>query len=198
MDKTEIKILAAARKVFVAKGLDGARMQEIVDDAGINKALLHYYFRSKQKLFDAIFQEAFQQFIPRMDETFSSGKSMEEIVSDFIDAYYAVLEINPFLPQFVIGELNRNPDQLPGFMTEKIGLTTIADKAVQLFQREDINIKDPYQFMVSVISMIIFPFVARPILHHIVFKGNQEMIDKLFSERKTYVKKCAMELLKVS
>jgi TetR/AcrR family transcriptional regulator len=62
--ETERKILQAAREVFQRKGLYGARMQEIADAAGINKALLHYYFRNKDKLFDAIFSDVFQNFIP--------------------------------------------------------------------------------------------------------------------------------------
>ena len=62
---TEQKIREAARKVFQAKGMHGARMQDIADTAGINKALLHYYFRSKDQLFEAIFKEALQQLIPK-------------------------------------------------------------------------------------------------------------------------------------
>ena len=69
---TEQLILEAAKKVFFNKGFDGARMQEIADVAGINKALLHYYFRSKDKLFEAIFFDAFQQFIPRVVENMNA------------------------------------------------------------------------------------------------------------------------------
>ncbi|MCF8370995.1 MAG: TetR/AcrR family transcriptional regulator [Bacteroidales bacterium] len=195
MDNTETKIIDAARRVFVAKGLDGARMQEIADEAGINKALLHYYFRSKQKLFDAIFEEAFQQFIPTMGATIASGKNPQEIITIFIDAYFRVLEQNPFLPQFVIGELNRDPSRLATFMAEKIGLTSLVDKAMSLFQNEGFNLKNPQQFMISLISMIIFPFVAKPILHHIIFKGDQLLVDQFFAERKSYVTTSALQLL---
>ncbi len=61
---TEEAILVAARKVFESKGFDGARMQEISDRAGINRALLHYYFRSKDKMFERIFDEALERFMP--------------------------------------------------------------------------------------------------------------------------------------
>ena len=69
---TEQTILQAAKKVFIQKGMEGARMQEIADEAGINKALLHYYFRSKDKLFEAIFQDAILKFIPDMMEMLQS------------------------------------------------------------------------------------------------------------------------------
>ena len=77
---TEKTILEAAKKVFLDKGFDGARMQEIADEAGINKALLHYYFRSKDKLFDAIFEEAFKQFLPNISDIMVSDISIEEKV----------------------------------------------------------------------------------------------------------------------
>jgi AcrR family transcriptional regulator len=77
MDKdltTEQKILEAARKIFLAKGLDGARMQDIADEAGINKAMLHYYFRSKDKLFEKIFAEVAGHFLPKIMAIFESKK----------------------------------------------------------------------------------------------------------------------------
>ena len=198
MDNTETKILQAARKVFIVKGLDGARMQEIADEAEINKALLHYYFRSKQKLFDAVFEVAFQQFIPTMDETISSGKSPQEMIPLFIDAYFAILDQNPFIPQFVIGELNRDPSRIATFMSEKVGLTTLVNKMVSLFKSEGFNLVNPQQFMSSLVSMIIFPFLARPILQHIVFQNNDESVSQFYIERKEYVKMHTLQLLNSS
>ncbi len=80
---TEQNILVAARKVFIEKGRDGARMQEIANEAGINKALLHYYFRSKQKLFEAVFLEAFDKFLPQTELLISSDKPFFEKLIDF-------------------------------------------------------------------------------------------------------------------
>ena len=80
----EEKILKAARKVFVAKGFEGARMQEIANEAGINKALLHYYFRSKARLFEAIFDEAMSKFVPKIFETFTSDKKFLKKIEIFV------------------------------------------------------------------------------------------------------------------
>jgi TetR/AcrR family transcriptional regulator len=73
-------ILNAAREVFIERGMDGARMQEIADKAGINKALLHYYFRSKDKLFHAVFLEAFQQFQPQIELLINAEKTIHSKV----------------------------------------------------------------------------------------------------------------------
>ena len=198
MDNTETKIKEAARRIFITKGMDGARMQEIADEAGINKALLHYYFRSKQKLFDAVFAEAFQTFIPKMDQTISSDKNITEVISDFVDAYYAVISENPFIPQFVINELNRDPSKLANFMSKEVGLAPIAIRAIERFKNNGVNIDSPQQFMISLVGLIIFPFVAQPILHHIIFQGDEEAVEQFFAERKSYVKKYALQMLLAS
>ena len=83
---TEQIILKAARKVFTHKGFDGARMQEIADEAGINKALLHYYFRSKDKLFEAIFKEVITTFFPRIISVLTSDLSLFEKITLFTDS----------------------------------------------------------------------------------------------------------------
>lgn len=72
IENAEQKILTAARNVFIRKGFAGARMQEIADEAGINKALLHYYFRSKEKLFEVIFKESFGKLLPKGPKYFNS------------------------------------------------------------------------------------------------------------------------------
>ena len=69
---TEQKILRAAEQVFMRAGYDGSRMQEIADEAGINKAMLHYCFKNKQLLFEAVFMNAFSQLAPQVNEIFNS------------------------------------------------------------------------------------------------------------------------------
>ena len=93
-ESTEQKILDAARTIFMRKGLNGARMQEIADEAGINKALLHYYFRSKDKLFYAIFKEAFNILIPYVSAVFNSDESIEIKLTRLAEKYIDILEIN--------------------------------------------------------------------------------------------------------
>src|SRR5208283_4719482 len=106
---TEEVIFDAARTVFIEKGFEGARMQEIALVAGINKALLHYYYRTKEKLFNAIFERVFSQFIPKVIEFMESDTGVLDKLSFFIETYIDVLLHNPFIPQFVINEINRNP-----------------------------------------------------------------------------------------
>ena len=129
---TETLILDTARQIFIEKGFDGARMQEIADKAGINKALLHYYYRSKQKLFEAIFDESFKKIIPRIFEFMSSSKSLEFKIEQFVSSYIDILIENPHLPSFVLHELNRNPGRITDMvLISGIDSTSIKNKLAE-------------------------------------------------------------------
>ena len=107
----EEKIVAAARKVFTTKGMAGARMQDIADEAGINKAMLHYYFRDKDKLFETIFITEAQRFFPKINMIFQSDASLFDKIENFVNEYIDEMQENPYLPWFVMNEINRDPDQ---------------------------------------------------------------------------------------
>lgn len=182
---TEKKILEAAKIVFLEKGFDGARMQEIADKAGMNKALLHYYFRSKEKMFDAIFQEAFQQFIPRVAEIMMTDKPLFEKLESFIDTYLTMLFNNPHLPGFVLHEINRNPEKIvnifknSGIKPEYLGMAI--SKEVEAG-----NIKPvlPVHLIVNILGMCLFPFIAKPIIKGFLFHNDDELFADFLSERK--------------
>ena len=106
---TEAQILDAAKDIFQKKGMDGARMQEIADEAGINKAMLHYYYRSKQLLFEAVFSNAFSLLAPELNKVLNDDSSIEDKVKNFTSNYISFISKHPYLPNFIIHELNRNP-----------------------------------------------------------------------------------------
>ena len=107
---TEEKILQAARKIFVMKGMTGSRMQDIADEAGINKALLHYYFRNKEKLFEVVFWEAANELFLKMNGVFESNLGLLDKIRLFSMEYIEMVLKAPFIPQFLFTEINRNPD----------------------------------------------------------------------------------------
>jgi len=186
---TEQKILEAARKVFVRKGFDGARMQEIADEAGINKALLHYYFRSKERLFQMIFEQAFAQFVPALGRILSRDVSLEEKVSAFIDQYIDLLMENPYLPSFILAEISRDPERLSELFLST-GLNPMERLATMegqlkgtLSERADIR-----HFIINILAMCIFPIAARPLLQRMLFENDHQAFNLFLSERKEAVK----------
>src|SRR5438552_5405872 len=162
----EEKIIGAARKVFVSKGLAGARMQDIADEAGINKALLHYYFRSKEKLFEMIFMEAAQKLFPKINFIFESNMPLFEKIEHFADEYITVMVDNPYLPLFVLNEITRDRISFFKKLNEKFGFPN-PELFLRQIEREikkgNIRRISPVQLLMNMLSLCIFPFIAKPI-----------------------------------
>ena len=189
-DSTEDKILEAAKNVFVAKGMDGARMQEIADEAGINKALLHYYFRTKERLFEAIFSEIFKFAFPKLSRIILSDVGIVVEIEHFVDAYIDILIQHPFIPGFVLKELNRDPSGLFKLVV-KLGLDPqpVFTYIQEAMDRGEIIQMNPKHLALNVVSMCIFPFAARPILSFLVFKDDKDALEAFYAERAEVIKK---------
>jgi TetR/AcrR family transcriptional regulator len=194
----EEKILEAARKVFMIKGMTGARMQDIANEAGINKALLHYYFKDKDKLFEIIFLEEARKFFPKINNIFNSDAPLFEKIQNFVTEYINEMQENPYLPWFVMNELHRDADQ---FMYKVWGKDNLPrpgkflEQIEQEIKKGKIKRIHPVHLLMNMISLTIFPFVGRP-----MFVRNLRLSDKQFSEimeqRKTEIPKFIMDSIK--
>ena len=164
---TEEKILAAAKKVFISKGMSGARMQDIADEAGINKALLHYYFRSKEKLFEVIFLEAAQKLFPKINSIFESDMPLFQKIEHFSEEYITVMAENPYLPLFVLNEINQDPETFLNKIWGKQNLPR-PQKFLEQIEKEvrkgTIKKVSPLHLLMNLISLSVFPFVAKSMI----------------------------------
>lgn len=185
---TEQKVLEAARVVFIKKGMEGARMQEIADQAGINKALLHYYFRSKEKLFERVFLEALGKTLPSIGNIMLSDKPFWEKVEYFVDSYLTLIQENPFIPNFIVQEVNRDPQNLIRLMRQNnIDFTRIFSVISRDIAKANLKPISPEHFIINLIGMCVFPFVAAPMLKAIICNGDEENFNQILSERKKVV-----------
>lgn len=187
---TEQKILEAAEIIFHEKGFDGARMQEIADKATINKGLLHYYFKSKDALFEAIFDVAIRRMITNLNAILAMDNPLEEKIELMVDAYLNMLSRNAALPLFVINGLNKNPDK---FIAKHLGgnlknmfasFKSCVDKEVRAGKIQPI---DSRQLFMNILSMSIFPFLGRPMIQ-VVTGIDNKMFYQLMAERRTLIK----------
>lgn len=196
--KTEELILNAARKVFLQKGMDGARMQQIADEAGINKALLHYYFRSKDKLFDAIFLEAITKFVPSVFQVMDSELPLFRKIEIFVDSYINMLKQNPYIPMFILHEINRDPARIVNmFRQGGVQPDRVINRMKEELHENGIYHCNPVHLVVNMLSMCIFPFAARPILKSILFGGIDEKYEAFIDERKDEIVKFLKSALTV-
>lgn len=167
-ESTENQIRMAAREVFISRGFEGARMQEIADRAGINKALLHYYFRSKDKLFEAVFSEVAGNLFPAMRQILVAELGIREKITFLVKIYLKGIGENPFIPAFVLNTLNTNPERFLAYIKKaeinpRMLQKQIDEEAALGLIRQ---IKAEH-LMVNIIAMCIFPFIARPVIQNI-------------------------------
>jgi AcrR family transcriptional regulator len=187
---TEQKILEAAKQVFMEKGIDGARMQDIADKAGINKALLHYYFRSKEKLFEMIFMEEARKFMPKVTSIMVSELTLFEKVEKFVGEYIDTLLQNPLLPIFILNEINRNPKEAIKkiFGNQRPPIDKVDELITKLVKKGEIKPIKGIELMVNMVSMCIFPFLARPMVQWITKATDEEFVNLMELRKKTVVK----------
>ena len=185
---TEEQILEAAKEVFQKKGMDGSRMQEIADKAGINKSMLHYYYRSKQLLFEAVFTNAFSLVAPQINKILNDESSIEEKVRGFTHNYISFMSKHPYLPNFIIQELNRNPKFLEKLL-KNAAFPSLDKFEQQVAEEVDQGILKPIdgrQLFINIISLNVFPFVATPLIKGLL-RIDDEEFKKLIEERKAMV-----------
>ncbi len=194
MPKSETKpseelILNAAVKVFTRKGYTGARMEEIAREAGINRALLHYYFRDKETMFNIIFETKFKEFFTGMFGVFQSNASLTEKIRSIIDHEITVLSKHPDLARFVIMEIAQQPDRLIQF-GQKLGfnprmmLQNFQKEIQQNVQEGKIRPIDGRQLLMNIISICIYPFVAKPIIKTMMQMDESTFMDLMEKRKK--------------
>jgi len=181
---SEEKILKAAKTVFHKKGFDGARMQEIADEAGMNKALLHYYYRSKENLFDAVFKDAFNELFRRVFSIIGSSVPLEEKIRALFNDYIGFMQKNPYIPSFIINEIQHNPERVAALIKNSpIPPAEILAKVKTSLMDEGLNDIDHRQLVINIISLSIFPIIARPLLKSIL-NLTEEEFDEFIEARK--------------
>lgn len=194
---TESKILETAKDVFIQYGMDGARMQQIADKAGINKSLLHYYYRTKEKLFNSVLKFAFRQLMPNPAEFIQSDIPVFDKIRIFVDTYIRMLQKNRFIPLFVLHEINKNPDRM-AYLIQEIGINPKVFAAH--IQREiDAGIikpVNPLDVIVNMLSMCVFPFAAQPLLQKLMYDDKPDDYNKFIENRKTSIADFIIESIK--
>jgi AcrR family transcriptional regulator len=190
-EETERRILDAAHAVFVRAGTAGARTLEIAKEAGVNPALLHYYFRTKERLAEAVFRRAAGQLLPAVVRILGSDAPLEDKVEQVVQVELQFLSKAPYLPAYILSELAHHPDRAPQLIAAVTGEVPVAigtHLRSVLATQIDARVRDrtmhpisPDQFAVNLLALCVFPFAARPLfmaLFGIDEKGFEQFIDR--------------------
>jgi TetR/AcrR family transcriptional regulator len=197
---TEQRIFNAASDVFEEKGYTGARMQEIANRAGINKALLHYYFRTKEQLFRGVFQVLLKKMFEKIFSIFTEEIPFKEKIKILLDEHIEFMIRNPKLPIFLLNELSQNPALAEG-IKEMMNYQQLRDIIYTRHAKElkgyGIKKSDMPQLMVTVVSLSIFPVAAREMIKIMMPEiEDNKKFNAFMRERKTFASNFVIAALK--
>ncbi|KXH84984.1 TetR/AcrR family transcriptional regulator [Chryseobacterium kwangjuense] len=186
---TEEKIKEAARIVFYRKGFAATRTRDIAEEAEINLALLNYYFRSKQKLFEIIMIETLSGFVRNMITVLNDEKTnLDDKVSEIATRYIDLITKEPDIPTFIVAEIRSNPDLL----LNKLPIREVLMNSVFFKQHQQavaegkIKEPNPLHFLMNLIGLIVFPFIAKPLLMG-ASDTNAAAFNEMMEKRKTLI-----------
>lgn len=190
-------VVETARKLFMEKGKDGVGMQEIADSAGVNKGLLHYYFKSKNNLFKEIFVDQFNSIYGTINDILQAETSLDEKLAAIIDRYFDVLLNQPKLPSFVLFELNKHPE-MAGELAASMDLQKTIYLLNEAFVQNRItsNPQFAFQVLLNIISLCVFPFMMKNIVQE-VNKLDEHIWQSMMQERKLFLKSIIIGSLKL-
>ncbi|MBS1554910.1 MAG: TetR/AcrR family transcriptional regulator [Bacteroidetes bacterium] len=179
-NQTEKLVLEAAMKVFTQKGYAAARMDDIAKEANINRALLHYYFRSKDKMFDLIFEQKVKEFFSGLGQIVFSDRKLEDVIREMVKHEITLIVANPYLPLFVLQELQQSPERLLNHakasgMSPNLILKRFSVLVNDAIRSKTINKIEPGQLLINIMSLCIYPMIAKPVLKSVL-----ELDDKKF------------------
>jgi len=188
--KTEQHLKDTARRVFLKEGKMLATTQEIADAAGVNRTLLHYYFRSRDQLFDTVFLEALTKLRERIHEVIGSNIVFRDKIENLIEVFYEELTELPYLETFIALQLNQEPDRyqemfvhLPG---GKERLKNFLKEIQQEMEKGTIPEMKPLNYFINLFALMAYPYVARPIYKN-MFSLTDAAFNKLLPERKEII-----------
>jgi AcrR family transcriptional regulator len=197
---TEQQILDAAHTVFVLKGTQGASLKDIAREADVNQALLHYYFSDKKTLADTVFEQVASEFIPRIQEAFVAHQPIEQKAERIVHNYIELIRENPYLPSYIVGELNQNPEEMKDRI-RSMGLAPFDELdrlEGQLREKAEAGEIRPIsaeQFVVNLLSLCIFPFIARPLIET-MFDMDGDAFERFLDDRKQVLPRFFLDALR--
>jgi AcrR family transcriptional regulator len=183
----EGRIIEAAKLVFVRKGYEATTMGDIAAEAGVSRTALHYYFRTKEMMFKAIFSQLTDSILPNIGLIMDEQTTILEKLPKIVDQYLTALRDNLMFPLFVINEMNRDLSHLFRVITDnpdRIQPLLRLKKQLQEEMEQGLIKTMPVEDIASVfIGLIVFPILIRNVLVAAIMEGRKEAFDELINRR---------------
>lgn len=185
--KTEHIIKTTAERIFLSEGKLLATTQDIADAAGVNRTLLHYYFRSRDALFNIVFIEALTKMRSDLHQVIGSQQGFKDKINNFLNVFFLQLEKTPFLETYIVVQLNQEPEKFSQYFVPLTGgrerLDSFFEEIKIEIDKGTIKALSPHHFFIDLLGMMTYPYVARPLLHHLLNLQDQDF-NSLLQHRK--------------
>lgn len=189
VENPEMRIIQAANKVFLKYGVEAATMMQIADEAGISRTSLHYYYRSKQHLFAAVFSTIESKMIPALSNVLDSAVPVLDKVSIFVDEYIQLVVEYPMIPGFLSSEMQRNPKWMTDLYKRQCinfdALRGSLEREANIGLIRRVNLED---LIANIFGMCVFPILSKPLFMEFVFEGDEQKFVSFMQERKKVIK----------
>lgn len=194
--ETEKKIILASKELFQKNGFDGTKMQAIANLAGINKALLHYYFRSKEQLFKTIFEKAFKTHSQPLVSIWRDEKEFDQKVKLFCQNYITLITKEPFLPVFILSEIQKNPNYIANVISSNVtDMIDIIQNEIDTYcEKMGCESMPAAHFISHLFGMCVYPLIAKPIVSSL-FQMDEASYAEFIEERKTKIPEDLLRML---
>lgn len=188
---TEQDIILAAQKIFQEKGFKEATMRDIAAEAGVNMAMLHYYFRSKENLFFLVLDEAFRVLVEKIVTVLTNDTlDIFEKIRTIVREYITFFSEKPYLPQFIMGEMIRNPERIGKRMFENMSFLivfrTFSEQLEKEYEKGTIQHISALSLLLNIISLCVFPAIVKPLVDEDC-NADGSVLDMVIENRKTEV-----------
>lgn len=189
-ENLEQQILAVAEELFIANGFDGTSTTTIAQKVGCNQALIHYYFRTKENLFQQIFVRKFEATITHLLEPLTSELPFNEKITNCINIYFDLLQNNRQLPSCIINELAFNP-QRREFIRNRFIKNPIRQNVYYRFsetikneiRQGNIRPIEPFDLILNIMSLCLFTFITLPIYTDLL-ERTPEQVEEYINHRR--------------
>jgi TetR/AcrR family transcriptional regulator len=188
--QTEQLIKDTAKRVFFQKGLLKATTQQIADEAGVNRALINYYFRSRDLLFKKVLEEAVNETRDKIDAIFNSSETFKNKISKYLDVFIDRNAEFPYIQNFIFTEIMQDPEKMKEHFSRKRNhmLKHIVPPLKREIENGTMKPVDPEHFIVNMMSMCSYPLIAKPFIQN-MFSYDDKMYRKFLKERKQVIYK---------
>ena len=189
---TEKDIIQAARKIFQKKGFKETTMRDVAAEANVNMAMLHYYFRSKENLFFLVLDEAFRLLVEKI-VTILTNDSLDifEKIRAIVKEYITFFSEKPYLPQFIMGEMIRNPEWIRKRMVQNMSFLivfrTFSEQVEKEYEKGTIQHISALSLLLNIMSLCVFPAIVKPIVQDNSDAAKTSVFDLVIENRKTEV-----------